>query len=242
MPAPHPIIAQLVALDTLKTWSLIATLFGDLDGDELSGSQIRMLLGHIGIKPEAIRVALHRLKSDGWIESQKNGREAVYCLSAMAQKETDDVAPDIYRKTVKYPDGWCFQLAEEAPTSKNMILLNKNLFLVPIGNPADASNSLLLTANEPDLPDWVAASLVSKNLVQLAADLRSKVGQFAELESDLDRMAFRLLVLHHWRRIALRIGSWAHVSFCPDGEIALCHRVVIELLDQTDKITEQFSA
>ena len=51
-------VTELVALDTLKTWSLIVTLFGDLEEKELSGAQIRTLLGHIGIKPEAIRVAL----------------------------------------------------------------------------------------------------------------------------------------------------------------------------------------
>ena len=68
---------RLLGLESTKTWSLIATLFGDLDGDELSGKALWSLLAPLGIKPEATRVALHRLKKDGWIVAKKAGREAI---------------------------------------------------------------------------------------------------------------------------------------------------------------------
>ena len=78
------LIEDLSSLETIKTWSLIVTLFGDLDGEPqvvLSGKDIGAILGHIGIKPEATRVALHRLKRDGWIDTQRAGREVFYSLS-----------------------------------------------------------------------------------------------------------------------------------------------------------------
>jgi len=233
--APHPILAQLVALDTLKTWSLIVTLFGDLDEDELSGTQIRTLLGHIGIKPEAIRVALHRLKSDGWITSTRRGREAIYRMSQMAQSETATVAPKIYHATNEAADAWCFVLCPEAQMSKDAIPLNRNLAVVPVKGWSD-SDALVLTPDRP-LPPWVAASLVSDGLVQLAGDLGSMIGRYADLSADLDRTLFRLLVLHHWRRIALRSGSWAHASFLPDGPIARCRVDVVAFLEHSPKIS-----
>ena len=124
-------VTELAALDTLKTWSLIVTLFGDLEKEELSGAEIRTLLEHIGIKPEAIRVALHRLKSDGWITASKQGREAIYEMTNMARAETKAVAPDIYRKNVKHQGRWRFCLVPDALESADAIMINQNLALLP---------------------------------------------------------------------------------------------------------------
>ncbi|WP_370232125.1 hypothetical protein [Cognatishimia sp.] len=236
MKSTSPIVTRLIALDTLKTWSLIATLFGDLDGVELSGTQIRDLLGDIGIKPEAIRVALHRLKSDGWIVATKQGRAAIYQMSPSAKAETQAVAPDIYRQRVKYPQGWAFEYSAEAPTSRNAIVLQKNLCVVPVSTASNDDNSLLLRPRTPDVPDWVAAQLVSGSLVDLAAGLARLLHQADHLRTPQEQTMYRLLVLHHWRRIALRDGSWAHVHFFPDGAIARCHAQVTAYLHRTDRI------
>ena len=236
MQTPHPIILQLVELDTLKTWSLIVTLFGDLDGDVLTGTQIRLLLGHIGIKPEAIRVALHRLKSDGWITSTKTGREAVYQMSPRARSETAAVAPDIYRKRIKPKECWEFHLVEEPPITSGGILLNRNLALVEVGARPSGHEALVLAAQNQVIPQWVAASLVPEAILNRASKLGLQVDRFSEVERPFDKRIFRLLVLHHWRRIALRSGAWAHASFLPGGEIAVCHAKVVALLNATDKI------
>ena len=102
----HPLIEDLLKLETPKTWSLIATIFGDLDGDSLSGKQIGALLSHAGIKPAASRVALHRLRNEGWIVSKKHGREVSYTLSDHARAETAAAQKDVYRRDVKFASGW----------------------------------------------------------------------------------------------------------------------------------------
>ena len=238
MPKPHPIIDKLIALDMLKTWSLIVTLFGDLDGEDLSGTQIRDLLGHIGIKPEAIRVALHRLKSDGWITSSKRGREAVYRLTSMARSETEAVAPDIYGASVKKKGNWQLHLVKDISDAPEAISLNRNLVIVPKhGTPLNA-DSLPLEFGSPELPKWVETSLVSESLLSLAGNLERLVGHFSELESQRDQFVFRLLILHHWRRIALRSGAWAHASLVPNGDIAKCHTKVVALLASSSKIKD----
>ncbi len=236
----HPLIAQLVALDTLKTWSLIATLFGDLNGQQLSGAQIRNVLGHIGTKPEAIRVALHRLKSEGWIVATKQGREAIYTMSPMALDETKTVRPDIYNQSSKYQNGWCFELFQENPSSSEAILLGKNLAICPVCERTQAPDVLPLTAQGAPLPKWVEAMIAPDNLVALAAALASIIPHFADLTDPKDKVLFRLLVLHHWRRIALRRGSWAHASLLPEGPIAVCHSWVTRFLEAEDKISVTF--
>ena len=48
--ANHSLIDALLALETPKTWSLIATVFGDLDGEQLSGKALWALLEPLGVK------------------------------------------------------------------------------------------------------------------------------------------------------------------------------------------------
>ncbi len=240
MQARDPIISQLVALDTLKTWSVIVTLFGDLDGEELSGTQIRTLLCHIGIKPEAIRVALHRLKSDGWITSRRHGREAVYRMSDAARAETDAVASDIYQRRRNRSGSWHIQLFREAPSHHGIFLINKNLAIVP-GEPEPLDKeALCLTPLTSVIPPWIEETLVSGMLIQLADKLHSIVVCYSTPNNALDTIAFRLLALHHWRRIALRPGSRAHASLVPDGPIAQCHGAVVKFLAATSRISAQF--
>ena len=239
LPSRHSTLSDLISLDALKTWSLVVTVFGDLDGEALSGAQIRKLLGHIDIKPEAIRVALHRLKTDGWITSTRSGREAVYRMSQTARVQAQSAAPGIYQRWQQQSASqWHFQLFEESPTGREIILLNKNLALVAGPPSAPGEQALSLTPQTTALPDWIERQLVAEHLIRLATRLQPLVAFYSDLTNSLDQIAFRLLILHHWRRIALRRGSWAHASLLPDGPIARCHDAVNRFLASTDRITE----
>ena len=70
-------IDDLLKLGEVKVWSVLVTLFGDLapgQTDHLAGPDVSRLVERLAIKPEALRVALHRLRKDNWIESSKSGR------------------------------------------------------------------------------------------------------------------------------------------------------------------------
>lgn len=235
MQAAHRLVRRLVELETLKTWSLLVTLFGDLKGDELTGTQIRALFGHIGIKPEAIRVALHRLKSDGWITAAKRGREAVYRLSGKGREETDAAIEDVYRKEVKFPEGWQFVLMKDAFVPAGSIAITKDLILMPTTLLEGATNGLILESHGRDLPNWFEECLVPQPLLRNAGVLITILKSASPTHADLaerDEIALRLLVLHHWRRLALRPGSWAHIGLLPNGVLATCHAVVTTFLEK----------
>jgi len=58
-------IEILAAGDRNRVWSLVVTIFGDLaqgTGDTLSMQTLARITEPLGVKPEALRVALHRLK------------------------------------------------------------------------------------------------------------------------------------------------------------------------------------
>ena len=65
-------IADLRALGGQRVWSLMVSLFGDLaqaEGAGIDGPVLSRIMTAMQIRPEATRVALHRLRNDGWIAS-----------------------------------------------------------------------------------------------------------------------------------------------------------------------------
>jgi len=240
MQSKDPGIRQLVELESLKTWSLIVTLFGDLNGQELTGSQIKSLLGHIGIKPEAIRTALYRLKSDGWIVSEKRGREAFYKLSRKGHEQTQAVTEDIYGQSKRYADGWQFVYHKDDPTTNDAIALSKDLFVVPVDRNTCVDNNeqqcLSFTLVDKHIPNWFVAKLAPEPIQRNANALIDVVSNKSANYSEQDALVLRLLVLHHWRKLALRPGSWALMWFVPSGELTTCQQVVTAFLNDTNRI------
>ena len=233
------LIEDLSNLETIKTWSLIVTLFGDLGGERqvvLSGKDIGAIMGHIGIKPEATRVALHRLKRDGWIETERAGREVFYSLSERGKVETAAVYVDVYSESVKYPEGWQLIFTEEN-TDISSLRVARNLVLLPktkLDTVAGVAMSL-----ETDMPPvWFEQLIVSSKTLDLADHLLNllvRCNQIDKTQSVLDASALRLLFLHYWRKLALRESSWAHIWLKKDGPISQCHSGITALLSNLPK-------
>ena len=242
MQSHEPLIQDLVELEPIKLWSLIVTLLGDLSGDEITGKQLRAILQPIGIKPEATRVAIHRLKQDDWIVTQKSGREASYQLSQKGRCETAKVYEDVYRQDVKYPDGWrlmitskaCQDLCDLSPR----ICVGRNLCLVPREVDISASDTLDVEIVNQPLPNWFQERFLDDGLLQSAEKLAEFSRQVANLQLTSEiQVSLRLLLLHKWRKMALRPACWAHISMIPDGPIAQCHKSVTDFLANTERLS-----
>lgn len=242
MDSHEQLIQDLVELEPLKLWSLIVTLFGDLSGDEITGKQLRAILQPIGIKPEATRVALHRLKQDDWIVAEKSGREASYKLSSKGMSETSRVYGDIYRQDVKYPDGWRLMIiakaCQEMPELSPRICLGRNLCLVPLEIDMSGSDALDVEIVRLPLPVWFQERLLGDGILATARKLSKLTGQIEALELPRQtHSSLRLLLLHRWRKMALRPACWAHISMIPEGPISQCHRQITSFLSKTEKLS-----
>lgn len=100
-------IADLRTLGGQRVWSLMISLFGDLaqsKGDTIDGPVLSLIMNILDVKPEAVRVALHRLRNDGWIQSQKSGRISQHSLTEKGRRESALASPRIYAQPGSDPD------------------------------------------------------------------------------------------------------------------------------------------
>jgi hypothetical protein len=89
---------------------------------------------------------------------------------------------------------------------------------------------------QDEIPAWFRNRLVNEETLSLSKTLLSYIAGYKQIErqaSDLQKTLIRLLILHHWRRMALRSTSWAHMSMLPNGSMALLHKSVTKFLKQT---------
>lgn len=95
---------DLIALGDLKVWSVLVTIVGDQTrepGGFLPGPALSRITTSLTIRPEAHRVALHRLRKDGWITVTNDGRISLYALTDYGRVETKSVQGRGYAATVE---------------------------------------------------------------------------------------------------------------------------------------------
>jgi len=237
-------IDRLAACGPLRTWSVIVTVLGDFcrdRNDSISGRALQGVLGRIGLTPASTRVALHRLKRDGWIESERNGRDAAYRLSEMGWVETEAARGRIYT-----PDPPAKGAVRLLMTPPHMAAPDFATVL-PEGAVQISPRTALLTAPAPTLspaiwqaeltpgtvPQWLADTIVGADLRKDYARLADTTDAALGLAVPADavaRGALRVVILHHWRRLRLRHGDLPDNLLGEDWEGARARRAVMAAL------------
>lgn len=224
------LVSRVLGSSTPRVWSLLVTMFGDLAlarQARLSGATVNAITAAIGIKPEATRVALHRLRKEDWIESHRTGRQTRYGLTPHGRTETKSAAPRVYGPA---PDGIeAFLVMENPAESSDWIATQTAAPAVQIGprtaiTTATATRSHhLRIALDPgrDLPGWVTDKLCPPALQAASHDLARRLAGLLDQTAidDLDllqRTAVRVVVVHEWRRLILRIPAFPE-TLMPDG-------------------------
>ncbi|MEP2718691.1 PaaX family transcriptional regulator C-terminal domain-containing protein [Pseudophaeobacter sp.] len=238
-------IAQLNDLQTLRVWSIIVSLFGDLaqnPGDQISGTTLTRIITPMGIKPEAIRVALHRLRKDGWIESARSGRASVHFLTKSGRNQSAAVTPRIYARDPKVPQSWHLLIAEEGSSHaalEDALLLPQysqvnRCTALGYGTAPHGLDDLFVTAiSDLKVPTWLQERLFPADLVLSCQSLLTVLNQISPA-ADLTPVqiaTLRTLIVHHWRRIALRHPVLPEGFHPADWAGDACRARVFELLD-----------
>lgn len=82
--ASRKLVAEFSSRRTLRTGSLITTVFGDAiaprGGSVWLGSLIEVM-NHFGVSERLVRTSVFRLVQDGWLQSTQVGRRSYYMLS-----------------------------------------------------------------------------------------------------------------------------------------------------------------
>lgn len=224
-------VSAFFPLSEVKVWSLIVTILGDLaphDGQGVEGPVLTALVERMGVQPQAMRVALHRLRKDAWIDSDKQGRVVTYRLSAMARTRTQEAQSMIYGGVTRSADLWINITAPDHAAD--------GFAIAPRVIVADhiIADALVMRWTGDALPAWVVAQIEQSAIVErhagLVADLgllRQSLGQNSDV---MARTVLRLIVLHRWRRIILRTDPRAMALLPMEAAPHHCRALVAEVL------------
>ena len=218
------LVQVLTDTEPPRVWSLLVSVFGELAQEPaatISGPVINHLLGLIGIKPEAIRVALHRLKKDGWIDSRRIGRRSIYFLTPKGRAESAAASPRIYAPRA---DAMAWLILSEPgrgdgrPDDAAQIAPGLRISTLQAG-PDELS--IPVTAASP-LPQWITERSCAPEIVAQSRDLAARLMRLEQIIQPRTNLsapevaALRVLIVHCWRRIILKLPDLPDAAF-PDG-------------------------
>lgn len=236
MHAPDPITSaiktRLTALQSsqqLSAWSLIVSFLGDAIGPRggvVSASTLQTLMQRLGIGHGAVRTAISRLATDGWIERSREGRNSFYALSGDVGETVLSAELRIYAASSLLPPGTPRSLVIAAEplsgTTYRTLDAIGALQLAPqvilsFTHGADLPTALCLPgATVADAPVFTLGTAMIEQLAKArhVAEIERlrtaylPVSQALELDpapTPEDAMALRCLMIHEWRRLALRV-------------------------------------
>jgi phenylacetic acid degradation operon negative regulatory protein len=207
----------LTATATQRVWSVLVSVFGDLarhEGEGIDGPVLTALMAEAQIKPEATRVALHRLRNDDWITSTKSGRTSHHSLTRTGRRLSLAASARIYSAPAEAAQGWQLVLLETA-TSESREHMEKLGFapLAPrlyIGAETSQAPAGTLALPASTAPHWLGAQFEPKDLSQDYAALHERLVALDALKLDAAALnpvqigVLRSLIVHGWRRLVLK--------------------------------------
>ncbi|MEQ9695384.1 PaaX family transcriptional regulator C-terminal domain-containing protein [Shimia sp. SDUM112013] len=240
-----------------RVWSVIVTLFGDLAGtagDRIAGTTLSSIIEPTGIKPEAQRVALFRLRNDGWLRSEKAGRSSLYSLTDHGLAETAAATPRIYARASAAPDQWrllvqdTVKMAERQSVEKELtrsghLVVAPGVFLAPSTAPLSDVDGLVMTGTVDTVPDWLRARTSPPELVQAYADLEQALDRFAGMLdaapclSPCEVASLRTVIVHNWRKALLSHPDLPDSFFSEHWRGTACRDKVMGILDRLGRPT-----
>ncbi|MCA8869323.1 MAG: Rrf2 family transcriptional regulator [Rhodobacteraceae bacterium] len=238
-------VGILTAGGEFRVWSVIVSIFGDLarePEDEISGALLSALTERLGIRPEAVRVALHRLRKDGWITTRKHGRSGHYRLSPNARETSRNARERIYADENRKTDRWHLLILPPMPQSERHDrekpwLASGYASLVPgvmlgAGAAPVQSGNFTFEGEVAEIPAWVKSANAPTELIAGYARLETSLASIGTplLDAPLEIAALRVLVIHQWRRLLLRHPALPDRFYPPEWREAACRQRVVELL------------
>jgi phenylacetic acid degradation operon negative regulatory protein len=124
--ASRKLVAEFRSRRTLRTGSLITTVFGDSiaprGGTVWLGSLIAVM-NEFGVSERLVRTSAFRLVQDGWLQSTLIGRRSYYSLTVTGRERFEQATHKIYGEPVTTWDhNWCLILLSDLdPGTKDVV-------------------------------------------------------------------------------------------------------------------------
>ncbi len=245
------LIEDLNSINKPRVWSIVITIFGDcaiLRGGTIAMSELQEITTLLQIEPGALRTAMSRLAKENWVVRKKVGRNSFYKLSSDGFKSFSEPTSKIYAKDeIKADEGFFLGIKEATIMSEakvfteflrrtGSICLSKNIFFIPKNYYSDdflkKHNVFIVKGFEKNLPDWVGEKLfpnqIKRSLLGLMKKYKYLNNESAsnKIHSPSDALIIRILLIHEWRRIILRLPT-NPLTFSPaDWPLEDCRHLV----------------
>jgi phenylacetic acid degradation operon negative regulatory protein len=210
-----------------RVWSLVITVFGDAivpRGGRVSLVALQDVMGRLRIEAGALRTAMSRLAADHWVMRERAGRNSFYRLAEEGRHAFDLATRRIYAAGPPAWDGaWTVAIAppdvpdelrgnmEEA----GFLCVESGVYLRPrtrdVSDPSDSlAGMLVIHGSSSEHPEamrmlWPSGEVAAayRSFIDAHRPLLEALKRDGALRP-LDAMAARTILLHNWRRIALR--------------------------------------
>jgi phenylacetic acid degradation operon negative regulatory protein len=210
-----------------RVWSLVITVFGDAvlpRGGRVALVALQDIMGRLRIEAGALRTAMSRLAADHWVVRERDGRNSFYRLAKEGRHAFDLATRRIYAAGPPAWDGaWTVAIAppeSDAELGERMeeagfLRVERSVYLRPqTRNAPDAASALagmlVIHGSSAEHPEamrmlWPSDEIAAayRSFVEAHRPLSDALKRKATMRP-LDAMAARTLLLHDWRRIALR--------------------------------------
>jgi phenylacetic acid degradation operon negative regulatory protein len=219
------ILQQLQGQHRLRVWSVIITVFGDAivpRGGTIPLQALQEIMNRLGIEAGAVRTALSRLASEGWVIRERQGRLSHYSLDKRGRRAFDEATQRIYASGPPQWDGhWtvAVPVGESANGTKALeaagFLSRGGVWIRPdvVGTakvPESLGGFLFIDGTAATIPPEAHRLWSMEGVAAALREFRRSVEPLARaLEggatpAPLDALAARTLLIHEWRRIILR--------------------------------------
>lgn len=225
-PVLEDIVDRLHGRGRLRVWSLVVTMFGDAvvpRGGRIALSTLQELMDRLRVEPGALRTALSRLAKDHWVLRERQGRNSFFSLDARGRHAFDLATRRIYAGgALRWDGSWTVVIAPPGGSEpvadlsvSGFVRVNGGVYLRPemkeAPDPGDAlTGMLVIHGSSAEHPETFRTLWPSD---EIAGAYRAFIDGFSPLKTalkrgegfaPLDAMAARTLMIHDWRRIALR--------------------------------------
>jgi phenylacetic acid degradation operon negative regulatory protein len=124
--ASRKLVAEFSSRRTLRTGSLITTVFGDAiaprGGSVWLGSLIEVM-SNFGVSERLVRTSVFRLVQEGWLQSTQVGRRSYYSLSDEGRDRFERATHKIYGEPMTDWDGqWCMVMLADLAAERREVV------------------------------------------------------------------------------------------------------------------------
>lgn len=221
------LIARLHERGRPRVWSLVITVFGDAvvpRGGRIALVVLQDIMGRLRIEAGALRTAMSRLAADHWVIRERDGRNSFYRLAEEGRHAFDMATRRIYAAGPPAWDGaWTVAIAppgsdvmlRERMGEDGFLRVEGSVYLRPEtpGAPPAAkelAEMLVIHGSSAEHPEairtlWPSEEIATayRAFIEAHRPLSDALSRGGALRP-LDAMAARTLMLHDWRRVALR--------------------------------------